>query len=245
MTLSPVLGFVDYSFMTYSLVADRFQYLAGIGVMAVAIAAAVHGASRLPGGLKMGAMGLLMVLLALLGTTTWRQAGLYRDDVTLFDHVISLNSKAKNAHRNLSLSLNKAGRLEEALSAAMIAAERRPDEARSYSLLGAILVKLQRLDKAEENYHRALELDPHNRKILKYLSTSYSKQKRYQEALDLYRKLAEVEPDNAKTHNNIGAILAYLGQSEAAVRSFKHALSLDPTLEGARNGLEEARKRGR
>ena len=244
-TLSPALGFVNYGYMQYSLVADRFQYMAGIGVMAVIIAAAVHGGGRLSGGLRMGAMGLPIVLLALLGTTTWRQAGLYRDNVTLFTHIISLNPEARNAHRILSLGLNKAGRPEEALSAATIAAERRPDDARSYSLLGAILVKLQRLDKAEENYRRALELDPGNREILKYLSTSYSKQKRYQEALDLYRKLSEVEPDNAKTHNNIGAILSYLGQSEAAVRSFKQALSLDPTLEGARNGLEEARKRRR
>ena len=31
-TLSPVLGFVDYGYMQYSLVANRFQYLAGIGV---------------------------------------------------------------------------------------------------------------------------------------------------------------------------------------------------------------------
>jgi len=33
-----------------------------------------------------------------------------------------------------------------------------------------------------------------------------------------------------------------MGQSEAAVRSFEHALSLDPTLEGARISLKEARK---
>ena len=74
-TLSPALGFVNYGYMHYSLVADRFQYLAGIGVMAVIIGAAVHGARRLSGGLKMAATGLLMVLPALLGATTWRQAG--------------------------------------------------------------------------------------------------------------------------------------------------------------------------
>ena len=32
-TLSPVLGFVDYGYMQFAFVADRFQYLAGIGVM--------------------------------------------------------------------------------------------------------------------------------------------------------------------------------------------------------------------
>ena len=241
-TLSPVLGFVDYGYMKYSLVADRFQYLACIGVMAVVIGTAVRGASRSSGGLKMGATGLLMVLLALLGTTTWRQAGIYRDNLSYFSHIVSLNPMARNAHRNLSRELAKAGRLQEALAAATIASEQRPDEARSFSLLGDILANLNRSDEAAENYRRALELNPRNWKALEYFAASHFKQKRYQEALDLYRKLAEVDPDNAKTHNNIGAAHYYLGRSEAAVRSFKHALSLDPTLEGARTGLEEARK---
>ena len=158
-TLSPVLGFVNYGFMGYSLVADRFQYLAGIGAMAVVVGTAAHGTSRLPVRLKMGGAGLLMVMLALLGTITWRQAGIYRDNVTHFSHIVSLNPEARNAQRNLSRALFKAGRLEEALSAATIAAEQRPDEARGYSLLGEILVKLERLDKAEENFRRALEID--------------------------------------------------------------------------------------
>ena len=42
-TLSPVLGFVNYGYMQYALVADRFQYLAGIGVMAVVIGATTAG----------------------------------------------------------------------------------------------------------------------------------------------------------------------------------------------------------
>ena len=59
-TLSPVLGFVNHGYMKYSFVADRFQYLAGIGVIAVLIGAAVHGAGRLPVRLKLGATGLLV-----------------------------------------------------------------------------------------------------------------------------------------------------------------------------------------
>ena len=89
---------------------------------------------------------------------------------------------------------------------------------------------------------RALELEPRHREALKYLAGSYFKQKRHQEALDLYRTLLEVDPKDANTHFNIGASLYYLGQSEAALRSFKRALSLDPTLEQARTGLEELHK---
>ena len=43
LTLGPVLGFVDYGYMQFSFVADRFQYLAGIGLLAVLLGAAAHG----------------------------------------------------------------------------------------------------------------------------------------------------------------------------------------------------------
>ena len=131
MTLSPVLGFVNHGYMTFSLVADRFQYLAGIGVMAVLIGGAVHGAGRLHGRLKWGATGLAVAVLALLGTMTWRQAGIYRDEITFFSHIVSRNPEARSAHYNLSIHLARAGRPEEALAAARMAVENRPDQAKT------------------------------------------------------------------------------------------------------------------
>ena len=159
-TLSPVLGFVYHDYMEYSVVADRFQYLAGIGVITVFIGAAVHGASRLSGGLKLGTTGLMVVLLALLGTATWRQAGIYRDEVTFFSHIVSLNPKARSAHYNLSIVLDQAGRPEEALAAARMAVEKRPDHADAYAILGAALIRTERFVEAEEILRRALEIDP-------------------------------------------------------------------------------------
>ena len=77
-TLSPTVGFVDFNYMQFSFVADRFQYLAGIGVLAVVIGAAARGiaASRGAGGQRAEALNAVLVaaLLAVLGTLTWQQA---------------------------------------------------------------------------------------------------------------------------------------------------------------------------
>ena len=237
MTLAPVLGFVNYGYMEYSLVADRFQYLAGIGVMAVIIGAAVHGASRLSAGLKMGAAGLLMVMLALLGTTTWRQAGIYRDKLTYFSHIVSLNPTARSAQYNLSIGLIEAGRFEEALAAARIAAEQRPDVSEPYFLLGDILVNLDRLDNAKENFRRALEIDPLQVKKLNDFAWFCFEQKRYREALDLFRMLLEVEPDNATTHSNLGATLHSLGRLDEVEEHFLRALQIAPRHKEALGNL--------
>ena len=198
-TLSPVLGFVNHGYMQFSLVADRFQYLAGIGVMAVLIAAAVHGAIRLSGGLKLGATGLMVVLLALLGTTTWRQAGIYRNNVTYFSHIVSLNPEARNAHYHLSAALAKAGRREEALAKARI---------------------------AEEMLRRALEIDPNHKNTRYYIAEMLRLQSRYEEALEAYRAVLEIDPTYAPAHAYMGYVLLQLHRYAEAIKPLNKALIL-------------------
>ena len=76
-TVSPILGFVDYGYMNYAFVADRFQYLAGIGVIAVVIGAAACGAGCLPDLWQKGALGVAAVIIVVLGLLTWRQANIW------------------------------------------------------------------------------------------------------------------------------------------------------------------------
>ena len=230
-TLSPVLGFVNHDYMKYSFVADRSQYLAGIGVMVVVIGAAVHGASRLSGGLKLGATGLMLVLLALLGTTTWRQAGIYRDDVTFFSHIISLNPKARNAHRNLSRALAEADRLEEALVAARIAVEKRPDGARSYSVLGSALLDLKQLDEAEENFRRALEIDPsikNDPQFLALLGRMSWTGGRFQAAEKYSRRALELDPRNTEALKHLAASYFMQKRYHEALNLYRTLLEVDP-----------------
>ena len=54
-TVSPMLGIVPFSYMAFSFVADRFQYLAGIGVTAVVIGAAGQGPRRRRGQRRLAA----------------------------------------------------------------------------------------------------------------------------------------------------------------------------------------------
>ena len=147
-TLGPVLGFVDYGYMQYSFVADRFQYLAGIGVLAVVIGGAAHGVGKLPDGYRRGALGLAAVVVLALGMLTWRQAGIYRNQLSLFTHIIAHNPAARDAHLNLSHALIKAGRDEEALAAARIAVEQRPDSADAHHFVGLALMNLQQFEAA-------------------------------------------------------------------------------------------------
>ena len=223
-TLSPVLGFVNFGYMLYSFVADRFQYLAGIGVMAVLVGAAAHGAGRLPSRFKPGATGLMVLVLALLGTMTWLQTGVYRDKVTFFSHVVALNPQARSAHLNLSIALNQAGRPEEALAAARIAVQKRPDYVKALCLLASGLVQKGLFVEAEEVLRRALEIDPGDRSARREMANLLRVQERREEALEAYRGLLEIDPNYALAHSYVGDLLVQLQRYEEAVEPLSKAL---------------------
>ena len=240
-TLSPVLGFVDFGYMQFSFVADRYQYLAGIGVIAVVVGAAAHGAARLPRAGRHVAAGIATVVLVALGTLTWRQAGIYRDGETLFRHVIAHNPTAREAHLNLGEALTKTGRWDDALAAFRIAVEHAPDDARGHTNVGATLIMLGRLNEAETPLRRALERDPYSVHALQNLAAAEMMWKRHGAALALYRRLVEVDPRNPSAHYGAGMALRYLGRLDEALASLERALTLEPTGADIRTNRDEVR----
>ena len=227
-TLSPVLGFVDYGYMQFSLVADRFQYLAGLGVLAVLLGPAIHGVSRLPAALRTGSAGVLAVVLALLGMLTWRQAAIYRDPVTFFSHIVALNPEARDAHLNLMGPLSDAGRHEEALAAGRIGVAQRPGNADIYSNLGRVLIRLDRLDEAEAALRTALELTPRHLNANQNLGEALRKQGRHAEAVETYRRVLEIDDGLVRAHCGLGIALFQSGRYEEAIAPLEKALEMRP-----------------
>ena len=229
-TLGPVLGFVDYGYMQFSFVADRFQYLAGIGVLAVLIGGAAHGVGKLPDGYRRGALALAAAVVVMLGVLTWRQAGVYRDEVTLFSHFVAHNPQARDAHLNLGNALIEAGRNEEGLEASRIAVEQRPDSADAHSNLALAQMNLERFDASAESLRRALELDPRHKNALQITADLHRKQGRHAEAVEAYRAVLARDGRYALAHAGMGDALFQLRRYREAVESLRQAASLQPNL---------------
>jgi Flp pilus assembly protein TadD len=101
-TLAPALGFVNIYPFRYSFVADHFQYLASIGVIALAAASLVLAArSRANGRILERALYVLVgVPLAVL---SWRQSHQYVDAEVLYQTTLARNPECWLAHNNLGL----------------------------------------------------------------------------------------------------------------------------------------------
>ncbi len=229
-TLGPVLGFVDYGYMQFSFVADRFQYLAGIGVLAVLMGAAAHGVGKLPDGYRRGALGLAAAVVVVLGGLTWRQARVYRDEVTLFSHVVAHNPAARDAHLNLGIALYEAERFDEGLEASRIALEQRPDSAGALASVGRALVYFQQLEDAEDHLRHAVQVDPRSTTAHQNLAETLRKQERFAEAVESYRVVLEIDADFAFAYAGMGLALFAERRYADALHAIATALSLQPEL---------------
>lgn len=228
MTLSSVLGFVDYGYMQFSLVADRFQYLAGLGVLAVLLGTATFAVSRLPPGLRTGAGGVLVVMLAVLGTLTWRQTGIYRDPVAFFSHIAALNPEARDAHLNLMGPLSEAGRHEEGLAAGRMGAAQRPGSADIHSNLGRVLTRLDRLDEAESALRTALGIERRHLNANQNLGEVLRRQGRYAKAIETYHRVLEIDGRLVSGNVRLGIALFHSGRYAEAIATLEKALELAP-----------------
>ena len=235
-TLSPVLGFLDFGYMQFSFVADRYQYLACIGVMAVLTGAAAHGTATLSGQRARlgrwanGAPAVAIVVLMALGLLTWRQAGIYRDDITFNSHISALNPQAHGVYVNLGTALFDAGRTEEALATARLAIARQPDSAKAHYNAGIALLRLGRLEEALAASRTALQHDPNYVEADSNAGAALFKLGRFDAAEAHYRRALERQPDYAPALRNLIVLLVRQDRFDEAEQRLRSPQAATGTL---------------
>ncbi len=245
-TLSPTLGFVDYGYMQFAFVADRYQYLAGGGVIIVLVAVAAwvydRGLALWPNVRGRAAQAVAVVLpavvLAVLGAITWKQSGVYYNQGTLYNHIISHNPMARGAHHSLGWWHQQNGRIEEAIANYRIALEKRPGHAQITNRMGTAHEALGKIEEAEQYYRSALKKNPRHKHAMSNLALLMSRGGNHQEALGLFRNVVRLNPDFASAYSGMGIALYGLKRYEEALRAFDKALAVNPQLQDAKTNRE-------
>jgi tetratricopeptide (TPR) repeat protein len=236
-TLFPVLGFLNVYPFRYSLVADHFQYLASLGIIALAaagIALLVELGQhwRRPTGYV-----LCLAFLTSLAILTWRQSAMYSDIETLWQTTIERNPKAWMAHNNLGTVLLQKGQVDEAIVHFRKALEIKADHTDAQANLGSGLLQKGELDEAIAQYHKALEIKPDYALVHYDLGNALLLKGQVDEAIAHYEKALEIKPDYADVYNNLGIVLFQKGQVDQAIAYYQKALEINPQYVQARANL--------
>jgi tetratricopeptide (TPR) repeat protein len=84
----------------------------------------------------------------------------------------------------------------------------------------------------------AEKIDPESRELWNLKGFCHFKRKEYDKAIACFEKAIEIDPRSAIDYANIGSNLREKGDTQGAVAMYRRALSIDPTIEFARDNLE-------
>jgi Flp pilus assembly protein TadD len=268
--LFPALGFFDVYPMRFSFVADHFNYLSAIGVIALVVSLLV----RLP-GVRPGVGG--GVILIALGVMTWRQTPIYKDQPTLWRDTVMKNDQATIAYVNLGIARTEAGAYDEAQALLERALDLDPDSALALNALGNAHKDTGRLQEAVPLYRQAIEihdlfavarvnlaatlyqLDPADGEVEAQLRRAIATSRRPPphahyllgvvlgvrdqpaESLEQMRIAAKLRPDDADTQYQLGLALGRMNELNLAKTHLERAIALDTNHDRARTMLTQVR----
>jgi tetratricopeptide (TPR) repeat protein len=224
-TLAPALGFINVYPMRYTFVADHFQYLAGVGLIALC----AEALSRLP-------TWSMALLLALLGILSWHQAHIYRDAETLWRATLANDPDSSIARNNLSQVLLGKGEFDQAIELSREVLEHHPDAVAENNLGYALLQKGQ-LDEAIAHCQKSIAEHTNAPDAYYNIGQAYLKKSQFDAAITNFQMAVYLKPDFANAFCNLGYALLQSGQIPAAVANYEKSLELDPNYPLAHNDL--------
>jgi tetratricopeptide (TPR) repeat protein len=266
--LFPALGFFDVYPMRFSFVADHFNYLSAIGIIALVVSLLV----RLPGApIFSGA-----VLIAL-GTLTWQQLPIYQNHHTLWRDTIEKNDQAVIAYTNLGIARTNAGAYDEAQTLLERAIELEPTNRLALNAMGNVHKEAGRLREAIPFYRRAIEanewfavarvnlattlyqLDPDDGEVEAQLQRAIADSReprphaqyllgvvlglreRPAESLEHMKIAGRLRPDDADTQYQLALAYGRTNELNLAAHHLRRAIELDPDHDRAREMLDNVR----
>jgi tetratricopeptide (TPR) repeat protein len=238
--LLPVLGLFNNAIFQYSLVFDHFQYLAGMGPLALAGAGLARLADFMIPGRSWLQSSLCAGLLLVLGMTSWQQAWAYESERILWTDTIEKNPKCWLAHYNLGWLVFQKGHLDEAMVEFRRALEIDPQDIPAYINLGSALFQEGRADEAIAQYQEAFTIDPKAFSAHNDLGVALFQKGRADEAMAQFQKALEIKPDYAEAYYNLGYALFQKGQVDEAIVEYQKALENNPNYAQAHYNLGNA-----
>lgn len=223
-TLVPVIGLVQIGAQSR---ADRYTYvpLVGVFIIVVWLTGEIAGVSA---SLRKAVAALSAVALLLLMVLASRQAGYWRDSVTLFEHTLSTTEENWFIHNNLGTVLYKQGKIAEAKPHFIEAVRINPRDLNSQLNLGASLVKEGSYAEAIEHYKKALVFKPDSAKLLDNLAQALVHENKLAEAIQYFRKAVDADSGNWDPHNNLGYALLLSGDLDEAIGQYREAIRIKP-----------------
>ena len=155
------------------------------------------------------------------------EAGKREEAREAFLEAAMLNPRLAFAHEYLGIWYEEEGDLEESLKH-LETSLRIKKTAATYTLRGAVQLRLGKVLEARESFNQALSIDPHYEEAYCNLGITYTSEEPTR-AITYFRKALELDPQFAKAHSELGQTLRRLNKNAEAEYHLQRAIELDET----------------
>ena len=225
--LLPNLGFVSFLYQAYSTVADRYFYFAMVGPSLLLSATLVTISYRRPRLGSAPAWILCAVALCGLGFLSRRQAGMWRDDRTLYTYALGVNPRDWGSLTNLGNVYSEENEYDAAMKVFGESTVYRPNNSAAYFGMAIIERRRKHFDKALHSYALALDYDPTMTDARLDLSTLLASRGNNKEALRQLAVVIRGQEKKALANVYAGQILLKQGDLPDAEKYARQAIEAD------------------
>ncbi len=234
--LLPTSGIVPFAYQGYSTVADRYAYLALIGVGLVVADAAAY---LKPTKVVVGAISVALVALAALSfgqTRYWTQSS------DFLHHTIDVNPDAAFAYHNLGHTEQANGAYAAAAADYEACLAHDPTRLKAYVNLAQVYSELSQPAEVKRAIARSmsapnLTTDSMTANDFANLGLLLMQINQPDRAVAAFSAAATMDPSSPTHLYNEANALSAVGQFDKAEPAFRRCIALAPTLAGAHTGL--------
>ncbi len=229
-TLVPVIGLVQVGVQS---MADRYTYIPLIGIFMIISWGTPELVKRWH-HLKRFLSPVAIAILLFITVVTFKQAGYWKNSITLFEQTIKATSDNYRAHNSLADALHKQGRIDEAIMHYEEVLRIRPDYPDAHYNLGIFLKQRGRIDEAIMHYERVLRIKPDYSAEAHYnLGNALRERGCMDEAIMHYKEALRIKPDHMSANKNLVILLNREGRMDEAIRYYEEVLRIRPDFEFA------------
>ncbi len=228
-SLVPALGFFNVYPMVYSFVADHFQYLASVSMIALACTIGAVATKRLASVQARWIPALCAVFLLLtLGTLTWRQSLIYENLETLWTDTIEKNPESWLALGNLGGMRVDQERYSDARQLLQSSLEVRDRNPQAHNNLGLVYLQTGNIPEARHHLEKALAQRDDFAETHNNYGVLLWRTEDLDGAEEHFNRAVEIEPLYPAPHRNLAELYLERGKVDEALRSIRKSLSLQP-----------------
>lgn len=233
--LLPVLGLKQFRFQNYSSVADRYMYVAMLGVSL----GAAQALRLVPAAWKRLALGIAGIVIVCWAGVTIYQQQFWSSTEHLARRMIEISPGNDVPRRMLAADAVRIGKIDALIEEYRKAAQDHPSAMTEDSLAYALLKKSEDmkpvnralLEEAGEHYGQAIERDKNYSSSYEGLGRALMQLGRMEDAAGILQQAARLNPYKAGPMANAGLALMQSGHPAEAIPLIQGALKIGPKAE--------------